>query len=36
MKKTQINKIRNTKEEIATNTKESQGSIRDYIEDICK
>jgi hypothetical protein len=32
--KTQINKIRNTKEEITTNTKEIQGIIRDYFENL--
>jgi hypothetical protein len=32
--KTQINKIRNKKGEIATNNKEIQGIIRDYIENL--
>jgi hypothetical protein len=32
--KTQISKIRNTKGEIATNTKEIQGFIRDYFEKL--
>jgi uncharacterized protein with von Willebrand factor type A (vWA) domain len=32
--KNQINKIRNEKEEIATNTKEIQGIIRDYSENL--
>jgi hypothetical protein len=32
-KKTQISKIRNTKEEIKTNTKEIQGIIRDYLRN---
>jgi hypothetical protein len=31
--KTQINKIRNKKEEITTNTKEIQGIIQDYFEN---
>jgi hypothetical protein len=31
---TQINKIRNEKGEIATNTKEIQGIIRDYFENL--
>jgi hypothetical protein len=32
--KTQISKIRNTKGEITTNTKETQGIIRDYFENL--
>jgi hypothetical protein len=32
--KTQINKIRNEKEEITTNTKEIQGIIRDCFESL--
>jgi hypothetical protein len=32
--KTQISKIRNTKGEITTNTKEIQGIIRDYFENL--
>jgi hypothetical protein len=32
--KTQISKIRNTKGEIRTNTKEIQGIIRDYFENV--
>jgi hypothetical protein len=32
--KTQINKIRNKKREITTNTKEIQGIIRDYFENL--
>jgi hypothetical protein len=32
--KIQINKIRNKKEEITTNTKEIQGIIRDYFENL--
>jgi hypothetical protein len=32
--KTQISKIRNRKEEITTNTKEIQGIIRDYFENL--
>jgi hypothetical protein len=32
--KTQINKIRNEKGEITTNTKEIQGIIRDYFENL--
>jgi hypothetical protein len=32
--KTQINKIRNEKGEITTNTKEIQGIIRDYSENL--
>jgi hypothetical protein len=32
--KTQISKIRNEKEEIATNTKDNQGIIRDYFENL--
>jgi hypothetical protein len=32
--KTQINKIRNIKGEITTNTKEIQGIIRDYFENL--
>jgi hypothetical protein len=32
--KTQISKIRNAKEEIRTNTKESQVLIRDYFENL--
>jgi hypothetical protein len=32
--KTQINKIRKEKGEIATNTKEIQGIIRDYFENL--
>jgi hypothetical protein len=32
--KTQISKIRNEKEEIPTNTKEIQGIIRDYFENL--
>jgi hypothetical protein len=32
--KTQINKIRNKKGEIATNTKEIQQIIRDYFENL--
>jgi hypothetical protein len=31
---TQINKIRNEKGEITTNTKEIQGIIRDYFENL--
>jgi hypothetical protein len=31
---TQISKIRNEKEEITTNTKNIQGIIRDYFEDL--
>jgi hypothetical protein len=34
--KTQINKIRNKKGEITTNTKEIQGIIRDYYENLFK
>jgi hypothetical protein len=30
----QINKIRDAKEEITTNTKEVQGIIRDYLENL--
>jgi hypothetical protein len=33
--KTQISKVRNRKGEITTNTKESQGIIRDYFENLC-
>jgi hypothetical protein len=33
--KTQISKIRSTKGEITTNTKEIQGIIRDYFEKLC-
>jgi hypothetical protein len=33
-KKTQISKIRNTKGEIITNTKEIQGITRDYFENL--
>jgi hypothetical protein len=33
--KNQINKIRNAKGEIPTNTKEIQGIIRDYFENLC-
>jgi hypothetical protein len=33
-KKTQINKIRNEKWEIAPNNKEIQGIIRDYLENL--
>jgi hypothetical protein len=33
-KRIQISKIRNTKREITTNTKEIQGIIRDYFENI--
>jgi hypothetical protein len=32
--KTQISKIRNEKREITTNTKEIQGIIRDYFENL--
>jgi hypothetical protein len=32
--KTQISKIRNKKGEITTNTKEIQGIIRDYFENL--
>jgi hypothetical protein len=32
--KTQINKIRNEKGDITTNTKENQGIIRDYFENV--
>jgi hypothetical protein len=32
--KAQISKIRNTKREITTNTKEIQGIIRDYFENL--
>jgi hypothetical protein len=32
--KTQVNKIRNEKQEIRTNTKEIQWIIRDYFENI--
>jgi hypothetical protein len=32
--KNQINKIRNEKREITTNTREIQGLIRDYIENL--
>jgi hypothetical protein len=32
--KTQISKIRNQKGEITTNTKEIQGIIRDYFENL--
>jgi hypothetical protein len=32
--KTQISKIRNAKGEIATNTTEIQGIIRDYFENL--
>jgi hypothetical protein len=32
--KTQMSKIRNAKEEITTNTKEIQGIIRDYFENL--
>jgi hypothetical protein len=32
--KTQINKIRNEKEEITTNNKEIQGIIRDFFENL--
>jgi hypothetical protein len=32
--KTQINKIRNEKGEVITNTKEMQGIIRDYLENL--
>jgi hypothetical protein len=34
MKKTQINKIRNEKVEITTNTKEIEGIIKDYFENL--
>jgi hypothetical protein len=34
MEKTQINKIRNEKGEITTNTKETQGIISDYFENL--
>jgi hypothetical protein len=34
MKKTQINKIRNKKMEITTNTKEIEGIIKDYFENL--
>jgi hypothetical protein len=34
MKKTQINKIRNEKMEITTNTKEIEGIIKDYFENL--
>jgi hypothetical protein len=33
--KTQINKIRNAKGVIKTNTMEIQGIIRDYFENLC-
>jgi hypothetical protein len=33
-KKTQINKLRNERREIATRTKEIQGIIRDYFENL--
>jgi hypothetical protein len=32
--KTQMNKIKNKKGEITTNTKEIQGNIRDYFEKL--
>jgi hypothetical protein len=32
--KTQINKVRNEKGEITTNTKEIQGIIREYFENL--
>jgi hypothetical protein len=32
--KTQISKIRNAKGEITTNTREIQGTIRDYCENL--
>jgi hypothetical protein len=32
--KTHINKIRNEKEEVKTNTKEIQGIIREYFENL--
>jgi hypothetical protein len=32
--KTQISKIRNVKGEITTNTKENQGILRDYFENV--
>jgi hypothetical protein len=32
--KTQVNKIRNNNGEITTNTKEIQGLIRDYFENL--
>jgi hypothetical protein len=32
--KTQINKIRNKKGEITANTKEIEGTIRDYFENL--
>jgi hypothetical protein len=32
--KTQINKVRNEKEEITTNTKEIQGIIKEYFENV--
>jgi hypothetical protein len=32
--KTQMNKIKNKKGEITTNTKEIQGNIRDYLEKL--
>jgi hypothetical protein len=35
-KKSQISKIRREKGEITTNTKEIQGFIRDYFENLCK
>jgi hypothetical protein len=34
MEKTQISKIRNAKGEITTNTREIQGIIRDYFENL--
>jgi hypothetical protein len=34
MEKIQINKIRNKKEEITANNKETQGIIRDYFENL--
>jgi hypothetical protein len=34
MEETQINKIRNEKGEITTNTKEIQETMRDYVENL--
>jgi hypothetical protein len=33
--KASFSKIRNKKREITTNTKEIQGTIRDYFENLC-
>jgi hypothetical protein len=35
-RKDQMNKIRNEKEDITTNTKEIQGIISDYLENLFK